>query len=252
MTDPTPTYGGCIMDEQPDTDRLFSAEAVPAFDGEFAGRAVSMNWLLYVNPSDNQRADVTCMVRGIAGNTEAVGRWRGATIPRGHQIDVHPAYNRAVKDRYNGVEQGGLRPADAMYGAMQTGILPPGSRTEASKSVGGCMALLNAGPVLLCVWVTPGWYHVRPNGYLDPLSGTREHLSGHCVLGLGLLQDGPEVYWLCQDWQGPRHGWHGCVVIHWRAWLATCHSQGALGIIRPAGTESWGGWRRLLVDRAEG
>jgi hypothetical protein len=248
----TPTYGGCLMDEAPDTDRLFSAAAVPALAGEFAGKSASVNWLPYVLPSDNQRADTTCVLRSIAGNAEAVARRAGHTIPRGRQINVQPAYAVAVDARHGGRDPGGLTPQDGIWAATRTGILPPGTRTEASKSIGGCMALLNDGPVLLCMWVTPGWWSIRPNGYLDPLAGSREHLSGHCVLGLGLLQDGPEVYWLIQDWQGPRHGWNGCAIIHWRAWQATMHSQGALGIVRPAGGERWDGWRASLVAREEG
>jgi hypothetical protein len=248
----TPVLGGCIMAEPPDTDRLFSAAAVPALTGEFAGKVASMNWLPYVLPSDNQRTDTTCVLRSIAGNAEAVARRAGHTIPRGRQINVAPSYALAVRKRYDGRDQGGLTPGDGIWAATRTAILPPGTRAEASKSMGGCMALLNDGPVLLCLWVTPGWWTIQRNGYMDPLKGTREHLSGHCVLGLGLLQDGDEVYWLIQDWQGAHHGWNGCAIIHWRAWQATMHSQGALGIVRPAGGERWDGWRANLVVREEG
>lgn len=245
-------YGGCLMDEAPDVDRLAGAAPVPQMRGEFAGKAASMCWLPYVLPSDNQRTDTTCVLRSIAGNAEAVARRAGQTIPRGRQIGVTPAYALAVREMYDGKDQGGLTPQDGIYAATRTGILPPGTRTESSKSIGGCMALLNGGPVLLCMWTTPGWWTIRPNGYLDPLAGSREHLSGHCVLGLGLLQDGDNVYWILQDWQGPRHGWNGCAIMHWRAWQATMHSQGALGIVRPAGTDGWDGWRASLIDRAEG
>ena len=239
---------GCLL-PPPDVDALAGADPVPALSGEPAGTA-SICWLPYVLPSDNQRTDTTCCVRSLAGIIEALARHGGQTIPRGRQVNVRPAYSRACDDYYSGNDPGGLRPNEALGGCVGVGMIPSDATLTTGTTMGAVRSMLANGPVLLPLWTTPGWMTVGRNGYLDPLAGARTHLTGHCVLGLGLLEDRGEVYWLAQDWQGPAHGWHGCIIIHWRAWEATRHQQGAMGLRLPSGVGT--GWRRLLIDRAEG
>lgn len=252
LAPPCAILNGCLMTEPPDVARLHAADSVPEMAGEFAGKAASVNWLPYVLPSDNQRADTTCVLRSIAGNVEALARRRGESIPRGQQIGVRPIYDAIVRSVYGGHDPGGLYPDDGVRGCIEAGMLPPGTYLRHHKSLGAVMAALNSAPLLACLWTTPGWANIQRNGYLDPLAGSRTHLTGHCVLLLGILEDRGEPYVLLQDWQGPREGWHGCLIMHWRAYVATRHSQGASMLVRPPGTEAHDGWRKLLVDREEG
>jgi hypothetical protein len=242
-------YTGCILEDAPDTPPAGSLAAPPPYAPMYAA-SEGVDWLRWVNPSDDQGDDTSCVLRAYAGHAEAIAR-RAGVFPRGRQISVRRAYDRVMYGLYSGIDRGGMTLADGLYGSLGEGILPPGTRLHYARELSGVRSLLRHGPPLIAMQVTRGWWRVARNGWTDPLAD-RTVIGAHCMLLVAILEDRGEPYILVQDWQGPELGWHGCRVFHWSAFELFSDRRGACLPVRPPGTEGWLGWGELLTDAPDG
>jgi hypothetical protein len=131
------------------------------------------------------------------------------------------------------------------------GILPIGTRLQEVRSLGEIEAALLHGTLFNGSFTTRAWLRPQANGFMD-LAGDIETLSSHCTLLVDILRDAGEPYVLIQDWQGPLTGFHGLRIMHWSHYDATRHNRGPFRVVRPAGTDRWAGWQKLLVNKPEG
>lgn len=241
-------WDGCLV--RPSNVRRLASESL----AEAAKNREAVGWQEFAVPTINQHGPSCCGQAWANWFEMLIRREIGRdALKEGEQIDGYAIWRRARELFYGGNLGGGLFLAQGFAGAMELGILPPGTvLLDITPDLDCIITQLKETPLVQGHIVSDGWYEPNPeNGCLDHSKLPKPGDGGHATCLMGADPEESDTFIVGQNTWGSDYAFHGYFVMDFKFWSSCYIGEGPFSARLPEGWTAWDGWRKYVTRNAQ-